>query len=321
LDSVTQAVLGAAVGDTVLRHKAGKRGLLCGAVVASLPDIDALGGLFSDAAEIILHRSFTHSILFCVIAPFLLGPLLQRLNRASEIELSRWRQLVFWCISTHILIDCFTTYGTKALLPFSNAPISFRAISVIDPGFTLPLILSLLLAIRPTWRTLAIRIGIGWCAGYLLVALAIKAHVHSVAKAADLPAQRIMTKPTPLNLLLWRINIDAGDRFYVGYYSLFDSDPPTFAEFAKDQEKLGEFADSPGHGLLARTMDDWYVVREGIICDLRYGRLLDWQAGVDSAWVFSYTLESDSIQRQPRDMSAIREQRSAFIRRVFGVSD
>ncbi|MFT5127694.1 MAG: inner membrane protein [Rhodothermales bacterium] len=319
MDSVTQAVLGAAVGDTVFRHQAGKRALLWGAAIGSLPDIDALGGLFSDAGEIILHRSFTHSILFVAIATFVLGPVLQRLNRGSEIELAKWRQLVFWCLATHVLLDCFTTYGTKVLLPFSNTPISFRAISVIDPGFTLPVILSLLLAIRASWRTLAIRISLGWCACYLILALGIKAYVHSVATSAGIPAERIMTKPTPLNLFLWRINLDCGDRFLVGYYSLFDSDPPRFAEFAKDHEKLAQFADSPAHQLLARTMGDWYVVRDGpVICDLRYGRLLDWQTDVDSAWVFSYSLEGETLTRLPRDMSAIREQRSAFLPRVFG---
>jgi inner membrane protein len=323
LDSVTQAVLGAAVGDTVLRHKYGKRALLWGAAIGTLPDIDALGGLFSDAGEIILHRSFTHSILFCALAPFVLGPLLQRLNRDSEITLSRWRQLVFWCLATHILVDCFTTYGTKALLPFSNAPISFRAISVIDPAFTLPLILATLLAIRPSWRRPALRIGLSWCAGYLVLALALKARVHAVAESAlrssQISAERIMSKPCPLNLLLWRINVDMGDHFLVGYHSLFDADPPSFAEFAKEHERLAEFADAPAHRLLARTMDDWYVVREGpIICDLRYGRLLDWQADVDSAWVFSYALVDGTLRRQPRDMSAIKEQRAAYLRRVIG---
>jgi inner membrane protein len=306
--------------DTVFRHQ-GTRGLLWGAAIASLPDIDALGGLISDSAELILHRSFTHSILFVAIAPFLLAPLLLRLNRKSEIPLAQWRKLIFWCIATSILVDCFTTYGTKCLLPFSSVPVSFRAISVIDPAFTLPLIAALLCALR--WRKTAIRIGLVWCASYLLFALAIKIHVHRVAQAAvgnaQLQASRVMSKPTPLNLFLWRINVDTGDSFHVAYYSLFDKTLPDFAAFPKQHDKLAEFANGRAHRLLARIMDDWYVVRDGpVICDLRYGRILDFQPNLDSSWVFSYILrDSDHFERQARDMSAIRQHRSAYFKRLL----
>lgn len=40
MDSITQAVLGAAIGEAVLGQNIGKKGTFIGAAVATIPDLD-----------------------------------------------------------------------------------------------------------------------------------------------------------------------------------------------------------------------------------------------------------------------------------------
>ena len=73
MDSLTQIVLGAAVGEVVLGKKIGNKAMLWGAIAGTIPDLDVYQSLFYDkltANE--LHRGFSHSILFSIIfAPIL----------------------------------------------------------------------------------------------------------------------------------------------------------------------------------------------------------------------------------------------------------
>lgn len=73
MDSLTQIVLGAAVGEVVLGRKIGNKAMLWGAMAGTIPDLDVYQSFFYDkltANE--LHRGFSHSILFSIIfAPIL----------------------------------------------------------------------------------------------------------------------------------------------------------------------------------------------------------------------------------------------------------
>ncbi len=74
MDSLTQIVLGAAVGEVTLGKKIGNRALLWGAVAGTIPDLDVfLGGLMSAEGELASHRGFSHSITFAVLGGFLLA--------------------------------------------------------------------------------------------------------------------------------------------------------------------------------------------------------------------------------------------------------
>ena len=46
MDSVTQIVLGAAVGQAVLGSKVGNKALLYGAVAGTIPDLDVVSSFF-----------------------------------------------------------------------------------------------------------------------------------------------------------------------------------------------------------------------------------------------------------------------------------
>ena len=77
MDSLTQIVLGAAVGEIALGRKIGNRALIWGAIGGTIPDLDVLANPFMDDIEsLAFHRGITHSILFSVVAPLIFGGLL-----------------------------------------------------------------------------------------------------------------------------------------------------------------------------------------------------------------------------------------------------
>ncbi|NNK80342.1 MAG: metal-dependent hydrolase, partial [Flavobacteriales bacterium] len=69
MDSLTQIVLGAAVGELVLGKKVGNRAILWGAVAGTIPDLDVYAGFFfDDLTKNEMHRAFSHSLFFCLVA-------------------------------------------------------------------------------------------------------------------------------------------------------------------------------------------------------------------------------------------------------------
>jgi len=74
LDSLTQIVLGASVGEVVLGKKVGNKAILWGAIAGTLPDLDVLLRYFTDEiSSTQMHRGFSHSIVFAVLIAPLLG--------------------------------------------------------------------------------------------------------------------------------------------------------------------------------------------------------------------------------------------------------
>jgi inner membrane protein len=68
LDSLTQIILGAAVGEAVLGRKIGNKAMLYGAIAGTIPDLDVFSSFFTDTVTALeTHRGFTHSIFFSVL--------------------------------------------------------------------------------------------------------------------------------------------------------------------------------------------------------------------------------------------------------------
>ncbi|MDC1395135.1 metal-dependent hydrolase [Bacteroidia bacterium] len=81
MDSLTQIVLGAAVGEVILGKKIGNKAMLWGAIAGTIPDLDVYQSLIFDGLRANeLHRGFSHSILFSII----FAPLFSWLIRTKE---------------------------------------------------------------------------------------------------------------------------------------------------------------------------------------------------------------------------------------------
>ena len=82
MDSLTQIVLGAAVGEAVLGRKVGNKAILWGAVAGTIPDLDVLSKYFVDEVTALeMHRGFSHSILFSLLFAPIFGFLIKKCER------------------------------------------------------------------------------------------------------------------------------------------------------------------------------------------------------------------------------------------------
>jgi inner membrane protein len=81
MDSLTQIVLGAAVGEVILGKKIGNKAMLWGAIAGTIPDLDVYQSLLYDSLKANeLHRGISHSLLFSIF----MAPLLAWLARTKE---------------------------------------------------------------------------------------------------------------------------------------------------------------------------------------------------------------------------------------------
>lgn len=283
MDSLTQIVLGASVGEAVLGRKVGNKAMLYGAIAGTIPDLDVLSGHFVDivtATE--WHRGFSHSIFFAVLFAPIFGWLISKIERKSQATFQDWTMLMFWGLFTHPILDAFTTWGTQLFWPFDTR-LAFQSIFVIDPLYTLPFLVFLIFAMRQK-RTSPKRkyynqLGIIVSSSYLLLTLVLKgaayrAFIESL-KAQGIEYEAIETRPAPFNTILWTANIDVGDAYLIGNYSFFDSREIDFSRYPKNHRLLGNLKTNDKIGRLARIAEGWYTITKQngqlYFNDLRFG--------------------------------------------------
>ena len=99
MDSLTQIILGAAMGEVVLGKKIGNRAMIWGGIAGTIPDLDVLSNFFqSEIDALAFHRGFTHSIVFAILMPFLLAFLVKRLYDNNIHNDIRYKYFIY-CIN------------------------------------------------------------------------------------------------------------------------------------------------------------------------------------------------------------------------------
>ena len=74
MESLSQVVLGGAVGEATLGKKTGNWSVMWGAIAGTIPDLDDIWArMFDPVTEASLHRGFPHSITFSILAAPVFG--------------------------------------------------------------------------------------------------------------------------------------------------------------------------------------------------------------------------------------------------------
>lgn len=303
MDSLTQIVLGASVGEAALGKKVGNKALLYGAIAGTIPDLDVMFGSFTDTITAIeWHRGFSHSVLFCVLMAPMLGWLVNKLERKANLGWIPWTKLFFLGLFTHPLLDAFTSWGTQILWPFKTR-VALNSIFVIDPLYTLPFLI-LTVAVLFYKRQSKTRRRLNWTGiiistTYLLATLVIKSiadqRFEQALQDQGIAYTQMSTRPAPLNTILWNANVDTPDKYLIADYSLFDTEPIRFKAYPKQRNESKKLMKYPNVKRLVTISEGWYTIEQKdnawYFNDLRFG-LIPKKDG-SSFFVFSYHLELD----------------------------
>lgn len=221
MDPVTQGVLGASLAQASVRNKkqtaiAGLFGLLA----AMTPDLDVLIRSGNDPLLFLeYHRHFTHSLAFIPFGGLLCGALLYFLL-GKRWGVSFYLSVLYASLgyATHALLDACTSYGTQLFWPFSNIRIAWNTMSIIDPIYTLPIIIGVIFAaIKKQPRTA--KIVFIWALVYPCIGLI--QHNRAITLGMEIATSRghqplrIDAKPSFANIILWKVIYETPKYYYV----------------------------------------------------------------------------------------------------------
>ena len=284
MDPITHVLLGASLGYAAFEKKLGRTAAACAGLAAFVPDADVFIRSATDPLIAIeYHRGFTHSLFF--------APLGAAIVTGVWMLRRRWRPqaLTIWlcCLvayASHCLLDAATSYGTQLLWPVSNVRAGWDLISIVDPIFTLALLVGLVVALG--WKKVrAVTVALLVAAAYLI--LGGVQHARAAAAQKQLAERRGHTierfevMPTLANNLVWRaLYVHGGniysDRIRVGWYSgatvvegwslpLVTEAELTEAERARNQRRSFERFNWFSEGWVARKPGD-----DSVFGDMRY---------------------------------------------------
>jgi len=229
MDLVTQALAGAAVAQACSGPRSQRRAAICGAIAGMAPDLDALIASPTDPLlNLDYHRHFSHALAFIPFGASIIAITLWLLTLGRLPFRKTWIAC-FLGYATHGLLDACTSYGTHLFWPFSMQRISWNLVSIIDPIFTLPLLLLVISGFRH-YRPWAPRVATLFCLGYL--GLAFHQHEAATLAQAELLQSRghstaqSTIKPSFGNVVLHRSVYLHDGIFYIDAIHVFPGAPP-----------------------------------------------------------------------------------------------
>ncbi len=218
MDPISQGTVGAAFAQsTANKNNIIKIGII-GFLAGLAPDLDVFIRSSTDPIlSLEYHRQFTHSLFFipfgALIVTLMIFPLFKKSLSLKTVYVAS-----FFGYTTHGLLDACTSYGTLLFWPFSNERVTWNNISVVDPIFTIPVLVLAVTAII-TRKPLLSFFAIGWMTFYLL--LGFVQYERAFLVANDLAhsrghnPERLTLKPSFGNLILWKSIYQYEENFYI----------------------------------------------------------------------------------------------------------
>ena len=218
MDPISQGTVGAAFAQSTANKKNILRIGIIGFLAGLAPDLDVLIRSTDDPILFLeYHRQFSHSLFFIPFGSLIVALLIFLLVKGS-MGFKTVYLASFLGYATHGLLDACTSYGTQLFWPFSNERVTWNNISIVDPIFTIPVIILVAIAITKKRRIFSF-FAIGWIAFYL--SLGFVQYERALSAAMQLAdsrghnAQRLTLKPSFGNLILWKSIYQHEETFYV----------------------------------------------------------------------------------------------------------
>ena len=320
MDPLSQGTVGAAFAQSVANKnnffKIGFIGFLAGLI----PDLDVLIQSSTDPIlSLEYHRQFTHSLFFIpfgsLIFAFLIFPLVK-----SSLSLKTVYFSSLLGYATHGLLDACTSYGTQLFWPFSNERVSWNNISIVDPLFTIPILIFLGIAIK-TKKKIFSFFGIGWIIFYLSIGFV--QYERALSAAIELAtmrghnAERLTLKPSFGNLILWKSIYQHKESFYVDAIRIAQSSTLYLGESIKAFDYQHHLPDLDKESQQKKDIERFrwfsqdylgYDKEKNIVTDVRYsmipnqiapmwGLVVDDQRGINehAIWWTSRSLDQSQL--------------------------
>lgn len=283
MDSVTQAVLGAAVQGALLGKVQGRRALLYGAALGTLPDLDVFVRYADPVSTMTYHRGFSHSVFVLTVLAALVTWLVRWRWPQAPYGAARFFTAIWLVLITHVLLDAFTVYGTQIFWPLAATPASWAAVFIIDPVYTLPLLGAVIftavggfsgrgagaLAGALAFSTAYLAFGLG---GRMLA----EQRVGAALREEGIAVSRLRAVPMPFTTLIWRVIAKSPDgHYHEAVSSLLDQGPPEHLRLPLHADAARVLEGVPLHERLRWFTDDWLrydIVGDAlVVSDLRMG--------------------------------------------------
>jgi len=287
MDPISHAVLGASLSQSFAKDKTKlKSALVIGTLAAMAPDLDILINSAGDPLLFLqYHRQFTHALSFIPLGALLCALVFYPFYK-TKLGFKQIYLFSFLGFATHGLLDACTSYGTQLLWPFTDMRIAWNTVSIIDPMFTLPVLVLILLAVKKK-NVLYARTAFGYA--LLFLSLGVIQHdraekaLYVLAEQRGHQVERFHVKPSFANRHLWKLIYEYDGRYYVDAVKLLNNTEyitgtsiqkldvrrdfpwlPEDSQQAKDVERFRWFSDD----YLAVSSHD-----PNLIMDMRYSFL------------------------------------------------
>lgn len=233
MDSVTQFALGAVIGAVALGPRIGPRkAIIIGGLMGTVPDLDTFIPSDDPVSSFTSHRGATHSLIIqALVTPLFAEPLVRLFQGLRDRRILTYLA-IYLIFATHALIDAMTIYGTRLLYPIIDTPVGVGSVFIIDPLYSLPLILIVIWGLASsaytprlaTWAKRALYIS----TAYMLISVPLQhmaeAKAFRVLEDHGIVPERTLTVAAPFTTFYFKTIAIDGNRYINLYTSILGGD-------------------------------------------------------------------------------------------------
>ncbi|MCK4708917.1 MAG: metal-dependent hydrolase, partial [Gammaproteobacteria bacterium] len=219
MDVLSQAVLGASLSQSFAKNKSKQlSALIIGALAGMAADLDVLIRSSTDPLLFLeFHRQFTHSLIFIPFGALFCAAILYWFFK-KNLSFFHVYLFSFLGYATHGLLDACTSYGTQLFWPFSDLRVSWNIVSIVDPFFTIPILIGIGFAAYRCNRQFA-RAAFIYAIVFLSLGLVQKQRaedaLYTLAQLRGHQTERVRVKPSFGNRHVWKLIYEYNGRYYV----------------------------------------------------------------------------------------------------------